>query len=245
MILTIDIGLKNLALCIMSCSEKKELSTYAIHFWETINTLEDTIPCCNGVTKGGTICGKQSCKRYKVKQQEEEKVEYTCKTHFPKTIKSTKWNTITKKKVQDFLLQDIARLIIKKIQDVYETNLSLFQQLKKIHIELQPKVNNKMKMISHIIYGKLVDIFQDNQEIQIRFIRAAQKLKAYNGPVVTCNLKTPYSKRKFLAVEYTKWILTNKFSEEQVHKWYSHFMNNKKKDDLSDVYLMALNGLKV
>ena len=242
MILTIDIGLKNLAMCIMSCSDKKDLNTYNIHFWETINTLEDSIPSCNGLTKRNTICGKQSCKRY---QTEDKEVVYTCKTHYPKTMTSTKWNTITKKKVQYFLLQDIAKLIILKMQDVYQTNIDLFHQLKKIHIELQPKVNNKMKMVSHIIYGKLVDIFQNDQEIQIRFIRAAQKLKAYNGPPVTCNLKTPYSKRKFLAVEYTKWILINKFSEEQNQKWHSHFINNKKKDDLSDVYLMALNGLKI
>lgn len=242
MILTIDVGLKNLAFCIMSCSDKRDMNTYSIHFWETINTLEETIPCCNGQTKRGTICGKQSCKRY---QNENNEVEYTCKTHFPKSIKSTRWNTITKKKVQDFLLQDIAKLIIKKIQELYDTHINLFNQLKKIHIELQPKVNNKMKMMSHIIYGKLVDIFQDNDSIQIRFIRAAQKLKAYNGPTVICNLKTPYAKRKFLAVEYTKWLLQNRFTEEQVHKWFSYFMNNKKKDDLSDVYLMALNGLKI
>ena len=240
MILTIDVGLKNLAFCIMSSDDKKKIECYTIHLWEIINTLDESIPNCVCLTKKGSICGKNSTMKY-IKDGE---LNYTCKTHFPKDRDIKMNNTIKRSKVKEFLLQDIALVVIRCIDEIYTRNKEIFEQLTKIHIELQPKINNKMKLVSHIIYGKLVDIFQQKESIQIRFIRAAQKLKAYNGPPIECNLKSDYSKRKFLSIEYTKWILQNLFNATECDKWYNFFIENKKKDDLADVYLMAINAVK-
>lgn len=242
MILTIDVGLKNLAFCIMSCKENKDYATYNIHLWKIINTLDDTIPNCICLTKKNKECNKKSSMKY---LSETGETVYTCKAHFPKNIPIVKGKNIIKKvKVKECLLQDIALSVIRCLNEVYNENTELFNKLTKIHIELQPKINNKMKLVSHIIYGKLIDIFQENKLIQIRFIRAAQKLKVYKGPEIECKLKSPYSKRKFLSVEHTKWILHNLFCEEERYKWYNFFIEHKKKDDLADVYLMAINGIK-
>lgn len=228
MILTIDVGLKNLAMCVMDKDQN-------IHLWEVYNTLEQEQHICTNVLKNGKVCGKKCMFKYKDENQENV---FTCKTHFPKTVKVLKNNKIVIKMVKDYLLQDIAKIILSKIGDIFKNNEQLFRQITNIQIELQPKVNNKMKFVSHIIYGKLVELYIDNPLTSIRFVRASQKLKAYNGPIITCNLKNAYGRRKFLSVEYTKWFIQN--NKTILEK----FMSHTKKDDLADVYLMAINSLK-
>ena len=102
-----------------------------------------------------------------------------------------------------------------------------------------------MKFVSHILYGKLVDLYKDNQNISIRFVRASQKLKIYTGPEIECKLKGSYAQRKFLSIEYCKWFLQNKFSEEQKNLWLSHFTSGGKTNDISDALLYCINFLNV
>lgn len=122
--------------------------------------------------------------------------------------------------------------MLEKIQYTYDNHLDLFQQLSNIVIELQPKINQKMKFVSHIIYGKLVELLKDQPTI-IRFVRASQKLHAYTGPFIECKLKGKYAQRKWLSVEYTKWFLENAFCDTQKEKWNQHFLLHQKKDDMS------------
>jgi hypothetical protein len=74
----------------------------------------------------------------------------------------------------------------------------------------------------------------------VRFVRAANKLKAYTGPPVECKLKGAYEQRKFYAVQYTKWFLENKFNKQEYDKWFP-LLNNS--PDKSDTFLMAINEL--
>lgn len=238
MILTIDVGLKNLAMCVMSGTDMKDLKTYTIHLWDVFNTLETESPTlCNGVLKTGKVCGKKSTCFY----IEEEQKHYCCKTHFPKSIKFSDGNKIKNKKVDDFLLQTIAWIVISKIKQIFMENLNIFRQIKKVFIELQPKINQKMKFTSHILYGKLVELYAGTNTI-IRFVRAAAKLKAYTGPPLNCHLKGAYAKRKWMAVQYTKWFLENKFSQEQRDIWLPDFLV-RESPDRSDTFLMAINAI--
>lgn len=253
MIATIDVGLKNLAICVMNCDNKKDFKTYNIPLWEVFNLLDDTQHTCESIMKNGKICGKKCLYKYKCKSQDMECIDkevnnkevnnkevFTCKTHFPKDIKINNSNKFKPKKVQDYLLQEIAEVVIVKLNQILIDYDDLFQNLKKILIELQPKINNKMKFVSHIIYSKFVEYYM-GRPTMIRFVRASQKLKAYKGPVVECKLKSSYSKRKFLSIEYTKWFLIEKFCNTIA---YDKFMENSKKDDLGDVFLMAINALQ-
>jgi hypothetical protein len=237
MILTIDIGLRNLAMCIMSAVEKHEISTYNIHLWDVYNTLDSDDYQCESIQKNGQICGKKCTCKYLVGEQ----YKYCCKTHFPKENVMTKNNNFKKKAINDYLLQDIAKIVLNRIQEIFDDNKCIFMQVKNVLIELQPKINQKMKFTSHIIYGKLVELYKD-MPVTIRFVRASQKLKAYNGPNIECILKGKYAQRKWLSIQYTKWFLENKFSKEQKDKWLPMFLSHKKADDLSDVNLMAING---
>lgn len=240
MLISIDIGIRNLAFCAMDYTDKTDLSSYSIHLWDVINTLEDPeATVCKSVQKNGKVCGKNSGYKY----IEDCNAIHCCKLHFPKTIDIKPCNIFKKKLIKNYLLQDIAKVIIDKMNCIYTENIDVFEKATQIIIELQPSMNQKMKFVSHILYGKLVELYRDNKTI-IRFVRASQKLKAYTGPYIDCKLKGAYAQRKWLSIQYTTWILENKFSDEQRKKWIIFLENMKKKqDDACDCFLMAINGL--
>ena len=242
MILTVDVGLRNLAFCIGELNKEEK---FDIHLWNVYNTLESDLinETCKSVQKNGKICSKKCLYKY----QKGDETIYSCKKHFPKDIPIKKTNTIVQKKIESYLLQDIASIVLKRVQNVFDNNKELFLKLDKILIELQPKINQKMKFVSHILYGKFVELLDINLEntkkVEIRFVRASQKLKAYTGPYIECKLKSKYSQRKWLSIQYTIWFLENKTSTQQYRKWNDFYQSCPKKDDLSDVYLMCINAL--
>lgn len=234
--LTVDIGLRNLAMCIMGCQDHSNISSYKIHLWDVFNLLEDDEKFCKSVQKNGKICDHKSNFKY----TSEGITTYSCKKHIPKTAQSTPYK---KKLVGDMILQDIAKLIQNKIQVIFDENKNLFTALTDILIELQPKINQKMKFISHIVFAKLTDLLKDSNTI-IRFVGASKKLKAYTGPEIVCELKGAYAKRKWLSIKYTKWFFENKFDKEEGEKWSKYLEDHKNKvDDLCDTLLMAINGI--
>jgi hypothetical protein len=219
----------------MSASDPSNIETFQLELWKVYNTLDSDDHRCNSLKKNNDACGKKcSTKLNNI---------FYCKTHFPKdTVFNKKLHTFKIKPINNYLLQDIAKVVLSKIQQIYDENSELFSLLTGIVIELQPKINQKMKFISHIIYGKLTDLLA-NTATTIRFVRAAQKLKAYTGPFIECKLKSAYAKRKWLSVKYTEWFLNNKFSVEQRERWLPFLSNHSKADDLCDTILMAINAL--
>lgn len=225
--LCVDPGIRNLSMCIMN-------SEHNILLWDTFNILDGDDYHCESTFKNGKLCNRKCTMKYK----NDEKFIYTCKTHFPKKIKKTKLNDFKKKSIDDYLLQDIANTFINRLQEIYEQN-PVFKTLTSIFIELQPKCNPKMLFISHILYGKFVELYKNT--IPIRFIRASQKLKAYTGPQIECKLKGKYAQRKWLSIRYGQWFLENKFSQEQRDKWLPTLIG--KLDDRNDCLLMCINAI--
>jgi hypothetical protein len=241
-ILTIDVGLKNLAMCIMD-------NNCQIYLWNVYNMLDNDdceLHSCCEMTKDGKQCDKKVQFHYPKENKitNETVMSYCCKKHFPKDMRVNEKKYFMKiKKVNDYLLQDIAERIMKTINSIYDDNIEIFNMITNICIELQPKVNQRMKFTSHIIYAKFVDLYK-YKNIPIRFIRASQNLQAYKGPVIECKLKTPYAKRKFLSVAYVKWYLEfDKLNNEhnKDKKWMEFLLNHNKKDDLCDVVNANLN----
>jgi hypothetical protein len=152
--------------------------------------------------------------------------------------------TYKKKRVEDYLLQDLADIVLQRLQEIYDTNKEIFTQLKGIIIELQPKINQKMKFTSHIIYGKLVELYR-RTKCTIRFVRASQKLKAYTGEPLEakCPRKGDYAKRKWLSIQYGTWFLENKFCQAEREKWLPILKDHKKQDDVSDVFLFSVQAI--
>ena len=127
------------------------------------------------------------------------------------------------------------------IDEIFGVNKDIFTNISKILIELQPKINNKMKFVSHIIYGKFVELYKEYPSVQIRFVRATQKLKCYNGPIVECTLKGEYARGKYLSVKYVEWLLQRYGDNEK--NWKSWFDSLSKKDDAADCMLFAISNL--
>jgi hypothetical protein len=235
---TIDVGLKNLALCVASCQDRDSISNYTIHYWNVINTLEEEQTCTAIVKSSGRVCGKKA-------SFQSANDKFACKPH-AKTDPSTGdcWTSYKAKGTKDMTLQEMTRAMLSTLQNILDQEKELFHTIDRIEIELQPRVNNKMKLISHVIFGKFVEFYHNtNTNTLVRFTRASQKLKAYTGPALVCSLKGAYAKRKWLGVQYAKWFLETTFAETQKLVWLPWFESCTKKDDLSDVLLMAINAL--
>lgn len=227
--LTIDVGLKNLALCLMNNEE--------ILLWDVYNLISEDHKECSSFNKNGNKCKAKAL----VYTKESDIFTYTCKKHSDKTIKNY---TVKEKKVKDYLLQDIALIVLKKCDSIYSENIHLFANVKGVYIELQPKINPKMKLISHLIFGKFTELLSETPGCKIRFVPASRKLKAYKGPIIDAShIKSKYKKRKYLSVEYTKIILKEKIKNSD--KWLSFLKEHVKQDDLCDSFCMAINCCKL
>ena len=229
--LCIDVGLRNLSMCIMN-------NNYSILLWDIFNILDSDDHLCTSSFKNGKLCNRKCTKTY-IPLTENKNPVFCCKTHFPKDIKAAKMHDFKKKSIDAYLLQDIAKAFIQRVQDIYDHNQPM-KQVNTVLIELQPKCNPKMLFTSHILYGKLVELYKETN-ITVKFVRASQKLKAYTGPIIECPLKGKYAQRKWLSVKYGYWFLENKFSKEQQELWLPTLTG--KLDDRMDCFLMAINSI--
>ena len=250
-VLTIDVGIKNLAMCIMDWK-------YNIYLWDVYNMLDEEAiqySCFEKVKNDGKPCVKRC--QYKFPRQIVDKITgvvtiidtVSCKKHVPKDIKPIENKYFIKdKKVGDYLLQDITERTMKNLRHTFETHQDIFKTVTHVCIELQPKVNQRMKFTSHIIYATFVDLYNNHDDtkknIPIRFIRASQNLQAYTGPEIKNKYKTPYANRKYKSIEYIKWyleqdILNTEFNRNQ--KLMEKLSTHIKKDDMCDVANANIN----
>lgn len=114
-------------------------------------------------------------------------------------------------------------------------------------IENQPVMKNPvMKSIQMMIYTFFMMKSQLQSDIEVRLMAASSKLKIKCKPstndVKDLSSKTKYKQNKLLAVEYARHCLQVK---NQDKKWCELFESSKKKDDLSDSYLMIIYYLEM
>lgn len=227
--LSVDVGIKNLALC---CVDKTETSD--ILYWDCLD-ISRSEPCsesaiCTQITRKGSVC---SAKAKYIYQQ-----EYSCIRHYKTLgISQSDYKKIKTTKKKAVVLQDLAENVITCLEDVYKDCNDIFGRIELIHIELQPSVNNKMKFISHIIFGKFVDLLR-NTNVKIRFVSASHKLKYFKGPKEIIQTKK-YSDRKKSSIKCAKWYLENSIQNNQ--NWIDFFDSHKKTDDLADTLCMVMN----
>ena len=209
--LSFDVGIKNLAYCVLSGDKD-------IKQWGIINLNED--PICD--VKLRKKCEKPST--YSVIG--DPTINYCCTSHSKKFKKKKKLNT-------SYDLSKISKLCIERLRGLDLT------EIKYVLIENQPALKNPvMKSIQMIIYTFFImdGVMNNESSIQeVYMVNARNKLKVYHGPKIDCNKKGKYAKNKFLSVEYTKIMVEN---EEEQFK--NLFEESKKKDDLADSYLQGI-----
>ena len=109
-------------------------------------------------------------------------------------------------------------------------------------IENQPALKNPtMKTIQMLLYSYFLIkgiMIEERSISSIEMINARNKLKAYKGPEISCDIKDKYKRTKFLGIQYCQYMITENQKIED--KWRKLFNESKKKDDLSDAYLQGM-----
>ena len=79
-ILSWDVGIKNLAYCIVKFDE----NSFKIIKWDVINLLDDRLTCDHNLRGGSTKCGKIAKNVFTINEQESCEPQYYCKSHLTK-----------------------------------------------------------------------------------------------------------------------------------------------------------------
>jgi len=266
-ILSIDVGIKNLAICIL---ETTNLG-FDIKFWDVINLLEEKIYKCNcniKDKKNTKICNKLA--------QYYKDDNFFCKTHVNssnyklptsnitkyKSLKLDDLNTlcneydieITKNNKQSIIQQIeeyIQKNIVIPITNLRCNNLNL--------IDIGKSIRDNLDKLDTFIFTNIDFVLIENQISPI-----ANRMNCIQGMIsqyfIMKNIdnilyisaanklkkfigtkKTTYNERKKLSVELTKNILLeNIMDNSNKDKVIEMFNKHKKRDDLADSFLQAI-----
>ena len=230
-ILSIDPGINNLGLCLMN-------ECYNIIYWNSVNLNSESLSnkkiVCKGINKN-----KKQCKRKALYIKDDN---CFCKKHKPDNDEYILIN-LENKKIIEYSYQDLCKSMIKKLNEILESNKDDFNDIEYIIIENQFKSTDKIHFISNVIFTWLTNYYMNNNT-KIIFIHGKYKLMVdYNGPEIECKLKSKYSRNKFFSVKYTEYYI--KDNENDVN----HFNSFIKKDENADTYLFnryfISNGFKL
>ena len=240
-ILSFDVGIKNLAYCILSWDKCK----YTIYDWGVINLTEDIIENNNNSNVDTEFI--INYKKMKINDLKKYMVKYGINIEGKKKdlisncevfLKSKKLLRI--KKCKNMKLSDIGITLCNNLDKYPE-----FHNVDYILIENQPVLKNPtMKSIQIMIFSYFIMknfVNNDNNKISdILLISAKNKLKVYDGPDITGNYKlsNKYALTKKLAIEYCKYMINH--DQENLN----FFLNHSKKDDLADSFLQGAYYLK-
>lgn len=219
-ILSFDVGIKNLAYCILN--ESKEICD-----WNVINIIDtNTNMICSCDNKCGTKC-KSTASFYCT--DNESKIGY-CKKH-SKNI--TDLIPIVNKKIKKISVNEISELLFNSL-DQYPTMLNVNTVL----IENQPCLMNPMiKTVQVLLYSYFVikgKLDEQSSISKVQFINAKNKLSLYDGPIIEQMSTNKYTQRKKEGIEVCKYVLNDD------DDYLKFFLSHKKKDDLADSYLQGL-----
>jgi len=222
-ILSFDVGIKNLSFCL--------LNDTVIEDWGILNICTDDV-CEHCNAKTGQRCDKS------VKFIDKKDNFQVCSAH--KKLKQYADKKFKKVQKKDNPMMDQGKCIVETLSKKED-----FLKVDLVVIENQPALKNPtMKSIQMILYSYFLiqGVTRGDSKIGgLQMINARNKLKAYTGPPIPCDIKDKYKKTKFLGIQYCRTMIEESEQEEQ---WLNLFSISKKKDDLADAYLQGLYVLK-
>lgn len=237
-ILSIDIGIKNLAFSICKIVKKKENLVIEIIDWTVINLIESNI--CQEIKS----C-KCNSKFFINKKDISNNIfqHFICNKHSQKYDKQI-LNKFKNENSNNISLINISNNIIKYLDKYFESlrekNNIKISDFSNIIIENQiGPLAIRMKSIQAMI----TMYFVYNENINIEYINSSNKLKYF------VNKTSSYKERKKQSINITKSLLEDKVYKlnnlnnieiENNHYWLNIFINNSKKDDLADCFLQLL-----
>lgn len=217
-ILSIDVGIKNMGVCIASpiaLSGKTQIIKWAV--LDVLN-LTSVPSKCLALTKKNTVCGKNATW---------VGTPATCKIHAHPLATPLP----AKKKAKAMCHNEIVVNTIRSIETFVADH-----RIDVCVIEQQPCINQKMRFVSHVLFTRVVMMGIPD----VRFKRATAKLRVYSNLSNCPTMATPsvtqcrpgYARRKHLSVLCTRWALQNVIHEPD--EWIALFNAHSKKDDLAD-----------
>ncbi len=266
-ILSIDVGMKNLAICLFNITDDMD---YKIECWDVLNL-------CRNVEY---YCGEKNNKNNKNcinKAKFFKNDKYYCKLHAKKKeykIPTAELNIKKLKKLKFINLKEIANkhvfkfekkckkddllnIILKKLDDEYLDNITL---IKATDFNLVQYGRNLKIEFNKLFKDKQIDgVIVENQIGPL-----AMRMKTLQGMIMQHfiekdiplveevsasnklkeflgNKKTTYAERKKASIKFTQEIL---LTNCHLNNWMEHFLKHKKKDDLADSFLQGRWYLK-
>ena len=263
-ILSIDVGMKNLAYCHLSVDN----NSINIISWKIINLINQEDKICQSIKKNNIRC----CKKAKFFKYD----CYYCKTHSKESSFKTPPPQLYLSKIKKYKLKELKNLSLE-----FDLSYNLMNKCKKkdylnnILLDLSNNYLNQVifkntNEISLIDYGKNIKnmFFKEFDNITFDYILIenqigplALRMKVLQGMIIQHFIEnynkniviesinpinklkefigdkqTSYKERKKMSIQYTRNILIN---EPHLNKWLSYFNKHSKKDDLGDCYLQA------
>ena len=264
LVLSIDVGIKNLGFCLFEVKDNKD---FEIVEWNSINLLENQEFICNYKSDKNKKC---VCKA-----KFEKNNEYYCKKHAkihsnyiipnnelnPTQYKRLKLNELIELKNKFNIPIDseikLTKSIIIEYFNTYinEKYFNLINESKSSEVDLVVLGINLMKQFDSIfkpyhiqkviIENQISPIANRMKTIQgmiaqyfiMNHIQDIHFLSSFNKLKLWVNKKTTYNERKKISVLIVKQLLNN---NNNIHKWENIFVSHKKKDDLADSFLQGL-----
>jgi hypothetical protein len=212
-VLSIDIGLKHLAHCLLDTTLAKPILD-----WQVIDLTERFCSC--GAKAEVQLNHLVKCKKH-AKVDSKSLVEcIACCTEagLPLGTVEEMQRTLTKhtKKIDVMSVEDVSKSIIRNYNTLPSVEVVLVEN------QIGP-LASKMKMIQGMVIQYWV-----SRDAKIECISACNKLKLFHVG------KTTYAERKKLSVQHTLSILESNQME------VTTFLKHKKKDDLADTFLQGI-----
>ena len=266
-ILSIDVGIRNLAICLLEVDDKKELK---ILNWEVVNLCDDTLPICDGMIKKKKKSTTKCTKNARYNKNEKN----YCKIHAKTTeyiIPTTELNITRLNKYKVAELYELCE----KYSIKYEKPINKTKLLEKINLELSNKFFNIIKTqkadkINLVDLGKTMMNYFDNslkiQEQNIDYVlienqisTIAIRMKTLQGMITQYFIMRGISNIEFISssnklkefIEKKKTTYAErkkigvKITQELINEsgllqsWHETFNTSKKKDDLADCFLQG------
>lgn len=265
-ILSIDVGMKNLAFCLFEINDSME---YIILKWDVLNLCKNQEHLCKEPKKNKDICNKKA-KYFKDNC-------YYCKTHAKNkkylipNMKCNKYNLKKKKILELRKIIEKHKLEIQKKAKKDDLQKVLLEYFEQKYFDIVSKT--RANQINLVTYGRnMREMFNETLEninidivcVENQIGPLALRMKTLQGMImqhfieVDCQTieqispsnklknfigtqKTTYGERKKLGIKYTREII---IKDNSLSNWCQHFEKHKKKDDLADSFLQALWYMK-
>jgi hypothetical protein len=265
-ILSIDVGIKNLAYCLFEKSP--DTNQFKITQWDTVNISEQEVFKCEFIEKNVVCCKPAKfkkidncfCLKHAKKQQTqipttEQKPSFVNKQKIQKLYEIANLHGIkyeNKIKKADLIIminEYISKTYFQPIESTNATDINLFDIGKNIKHHFNKLFSNEGCIDYVIIENQISPIATRMKTIQGMIVQyfvmsnltvnCIEFISAANK--LKCCIKTgdktKYSERKKLGIEKCLEIITSDF---RFNEHIPYFNSHKKKDDLSDSFLQGL-----